>query len=37
MPFAATWVNLEITILSEVSQKRQILYNLYVESKQQYK
>ena len=37
MPFAAKWVNLEITILSEVSQKRQILYNLYVESKQQYK
>ena len=30
LPFAATWMDLEIIILSEVSQ---ILYNLYVESK----
>ena len=35
MPFAATWMNQEIIILSEISQrKRQISwYNLYVESK----
>ena len=35
MSFAATWTDLEIIILSEVSQteKRQILYHLYVESK----
>ena len=32
MQFAAGWVELEIIILSEVSQ-RQILYHLYVESK----
>ena len=35
MPFAETWMDLEVIILSEVSQteKRQILYHLYVESK----
>ena len=34
MPFETTWIDLEITILSEVNQ-RQIAYNnhLYVESK----
>ena len=32
MPFAATWLDLEITILSEVSQTN-IIYHLYVESK----
>ena len=34
MPFAATWMDLEIIILSEVSQtKTSIIYHLYVESK----
>ena len=36
MPFAATWMQLEIIILSEVSQTekdKSIWYHLYVESK----
>ena len=35
LSFAATWVDLEITLLSEVSQTKTniILYHLYVESK----
>ena len=35
MPFAATWMNLEIIILSEISQSKTntIWYHLYVESK----
>ena len=35
MPFAATWMQLEIIMLSEVSQKKTktIWYHLYVESK----
>ena len=34
MSFAATWMDLEIIILSEVSQtKTNIIYHLYVESK----
>ena len=37
MPFAATWMQLEITILSEVSQKEKdkyhMIYHLHVESK----
>ena len=34
MPFAATWMNLEIIILSEVNQtKTNIWYHLQVESK----
>ena len=33
MPFAATWMDLEIIILSEVSQrKKNTTYHLYVES-----
>ena len=28
MPFATTWMNLEIIILSEVSQKRKIQYDI---------
>ena len=40
MLFAATWMDLEIIILSEVSQTEKdniIWYHLYVESKKQYK
>ena len=33
MPFAATWMDPEIVILSEVSQTNTIWYYLYVESK----
>ena len=34
MPFAATWIDLEIIILSKVTQKdNTICYHLYVESK----
>ena len=35
MPFAATWMDLEIIILSEISQRKAhtTLYHLYVESK----
>ena len=35
MPFATTWMDLEIIILNEVSQKKTniIWYHLYVESK----
>ena len=34
MPFPATWMDLEVIILSEVSQtKTNIIYHLYVESK----
>ena len=40
MPFAATWMELETIILSEVSQKEKekyIQYHLNVESKKKYK
>ena len=39
MPFAATQIDLEIIILSEVSQTKTniICYDLYVESKKKYK
>jgi len=34
MPFAATWMDLEIIIVSEASQtKSNIIYHLYVDSK----
>ena len=34
MPFAATWMDLEIIILNEVRQREtNIIYHLYVESK----
>ena len=38
MPFAATWMDLEVIILSEINQTKKdkyciIQYNLYVESK----
>ena len=35
MPFSATWVQLEVLILSEVSQKKMstIWYHFFVESK----
>ena len=38
MPFAAAWMDLEIIIKSEVSQKKtNIAYHLYVECKKWYK
>ena len=37
MPFAATWMDLEIIILSEVSQTEKDKYHLYVESKKMIK
>ena len=33
MPFAATWMDLEIIILSKVRKKTNTIYHLYVESK----
>ena len=33
MPFAATWMDLEMIILSEVSQTEKSKYHIYVESK----
>ena len=33
MPFAATWMELEIVILSEASQTKTNIYHLYVEEK----
>ena len=33
MPFEAAWMNLEIIILNEVSQRKTNIYHLYVESK----
>ena len=32
MPFAATWMNLEIIMLSEINQTEKDKYHLYVES-----
>ena len=32
-PLAATWMDLEIIILSEVSQRNTMQYHLYVEAK----
>ena len=37
MPFAATWIDLEIITLSEVRQTSIIFHHLYVESKKWYK
>ena len=37
MPFAATWMDLDIIILTKVSQKDKNNYDFYVESKIQYK
>ena len=39
MPFAATWMDLQIVILSEVGQRKKnvIYYCLYLESKKMYK
>ena len=37
IPFAATWMQLEIIILSEVSQKEKDKYHIFVESKIWYK
>ena len=31
MPFAVTWINLEIIILNDISEKKQILYHLCLE------
>ena len=28
MPFAVTWMSLQVTLLSEVNRKRQIVYNI---------
>ena len=37
-PFGATWMDLEIIILSEISQRKMnIIYHLYMESKQRFK
>ena len=33
LPFAATWMDLEGFMLSEISQTNTVLYHLYVESK----
>ena len=32
LPFPATWINLEVSILTEVSQTEKDKYHLYVES-----